>query len=87
MVGMIMMPMTRPADSALKMSGDDRRRPDGPATIGVTKRQGEEAVDHRGDAGEHLEHRLEDLAHAGLGVLAEVDRGAETERDGDHDAR
>ena len=47
------------------------------------ERQREVAEDDRRDAREHLDDRLEDLAHARRGVLGEVDADAEAERDRD----
>ena len=59
---MIMTPSTRPAASTLNVPTSMPSRSS--STIGRDEVEGEEAVDHRRDAGEHLEHRLEDLAHA-----------------------
>ena len=57
--------------------------------LGVIEGEREEAVDHGRDAGEDLQHRLEDLPDPRVGVLGQVDRRAEPERDGDEqrDAR
>ena len=84
-VGTTMKPMMIPADSALKTLTSiaeevlqDLRREEG---------QREVAEDDRRHAGEQLEDRLDRLADARPGVLAEVDRRAEPERDRDEERR
>ena len=60
--GMVRMPTPMPAASRLKPSlGEDVW-----TTFGLIQRQGEEAEDDAGDAGEDLEDRLDDAADLGL---------------------
>ena len=86
-VGMIMTPITMPAARRVEDVRPVADRPDVPEQRG-DEGQGEEAVDHGRDAGQDLQHRLEDLARTpGRGVLAEVDRRAQPERDRDQRSR
>ena len=77
---MIMMPMAMLAAKRVERADVDE---DGPEHSGRDEREREVAVDDRRDAGEQLEDRLEDRAHAGRRVLAQVDGGSEAERHGD----
>ena len=78
-VGRIMTPITRPAESALKtstgrpMSCKQRR----------DERQREIPVDDGRDACQHLQHGLQVPARPGRGVLGQVDRRPEPERQSD----
>ena len=81
-VGTIMMPMTSPADSALKISAARRRR--GAESIqrrvGVMNSSAKKPKTTVGMPGEDLQDRLDGLADAAVGVLAEVEGRREPER-------
>ena len=67
MIGITRMPMPRPAAS---IDFGARRLAEDPVDeLGATKLSDEEADDHRRDAGEHLDDRLDDLAHPSRRVL------------------
>ena len=80
-----MKPITMPGESMLWMVSNCTRFP----RIGVKIGQRQEAVDHGRNAGQHFEHRLEHLADALGGVLAQVDRCPEPKgySDGQGDQR
>ena len=83
MNGMIMMPITPPAASALL--GDASMpsvRPEA-ADKRCDGQHGEEAVDDRRDAGEDFQHRLDDGAKALVRIFRQVDRGQDPGRHGD----
>ncbi len=78
-MGRIMMPTTMAALAALKTCGVGDER------LQQRRHRGERevAVDHRRDAGQDLQHRLDEPAHALGGVLAEVDGAAQAHGNGD----
>ena len=84
-VGSTSSPRMIPADSAL--NGVDLDAQELAQDLGREERQREVAEDDRRHAGQHLEHRLDDLAHARRRVLGEVDRAQQAERDRDEQAR
>ena len=65
------MPTAIPAAARLKALASWNS---GLMTAGVSTREGEEAEDDAGDAGQHLEDRLDGPPDAGRGVLGQVDR-------------
>ena len=76
---MMRIPMTIPAEASLKIStvpwpkiALQQRRHEG---------QREVAEHDSGDAGEDLEHRFEEVANPGRGVLGEVDGRGQTYRE------
>ena len=79
---MIIMPMTRPAASALS---DATSRPkDSPHAADERRHRerGEEAQHDRGNAGQRLQDRLEDRPHPRAGILGQIDRREQAERAG-----
>jgi hypothetical protein len=80
-VGTIMMPSTRPAARTLKVPTSIPK--DAAQQHRCHEEQGEVAVDDRGNTGQNLEHGLEDPSRSVGGVLAQVGRGGEADRNGD----
>ena len=81
---MSMMPMTRPA--VITEAEDDAEPGRLREVVAQDRADGDEreqAVDDGRDAGQHLDRGLGPLAEARGGVLRQVDRGEETDRDGD----